>query len=413
MSDVVVGLDIGTTNVRAVVGKILDDNSLQIAGVGVAPSTGLRNGLIVNIESTMKSINEAIEKAELTAGLEVTSCFTTIGGAQIESLISKGFVPISTKSRTSREINKEDIERVIEASRAINIPLDRQILHIVPRTYIVDGQGGIKNPFNMLGVRLEAEVCIITSSVTSTQNVLRCISRAGYTVDGVFLKTLVAADLIITEEEQELGSIFIDLGAGTTDVLIVAEGAALCAISVPVGGQLITNDISLVKGVSFDTAEKIKLQHGCCWEPLIDPDETVIIPGIGGNAPEEIYRTEICQIIQPRVEEIFDLIREKLPQQVKRMQLNGSIILAGAGALLPGIAELAAKEFKTDNVRIGIPSNYGGASEQYRSPEFATAVGVLLEGYNQQKIKNISGPRHEKNSKSMLTGMVQWFKEFF
>lgn len=417
MNDIAVGIDIGTSNVRAVIGEYGEDASLLITGIGSAVSTGLRAGLIVNIESTMKSIKTAVENAEMMAGREVDSCITAIGGGQIESLISKGLVAITTKTRGSREINGADIERVIEASRAINIPLDRHILHVIPRSYIVDGQSGIKDPMNMLGVRLEAEVCIITSSGTSTQNLLRCISRAGYTVNAVMLKTLSSAQAVVTDEEKELGSIVLDLGGGTTDVLVLAEGSPLCAVSVPVGGSLVTNDISLVRGISYDTAEKIKKTSGCCWEPLIGADEEVVIPGIGGNPPQVVSRREICAIIQPRIEEIFAMVRQKLPEQVKKQRLSGSVILAGGGALLPGIAELASKEFKTDNVRIAQPANYGGPVETYRSPEFSTVIGLLTAETNRVRHSGESAKKHGKGGEndkgSVLRSIGGWFKEFF
>ena len=417
MNDIAVGIDIGTSNVRAVIGEYGEDGSLLITGIGSAVSTGLRAGLIVNIESTMKSIKTAVENAEMMAGREVDSCITAIGGGQIESLISKGLVAITTKTRGSREINGADIERVIEASRAINIPLDRHILHVIPRSYIVDGQSGIKDPMNMLGVRLEAEVCIITSSGTSTQNLLRCISRAGYTVNAVMLKTLSSAQAVVTDEEKELGSIVLDLGGGTTDVLVLAEGSPLCAVSVPVGGSLVTNDISLVRGISYDTAEKIKKTSGCCWEPLIGADEEVVIPGIGGNPPQVVSRREICAIIQPRIEEIFAMVRQKLPEQVKKQRLSGSVILAGGGALLPGIAELASKEFKTDNVRIAQPANYSGPVETYRSPEFSTVIGLLTAETNRVRHSGESAKKHGKGGEndkgSVLRSIGGWFKEFF
>ena len=418
MSDIITGLDIGTSSIRAVIGEYSEDGSLLITGVGTAPSTGLRAGIIVNIESTMKSIKTAIEGAEMMAGREVRSCITAVGGSQIESLISKGLVAVTAKNRSSREINEEDIRRVIEASRAVNIPLDRNILHVVPRSYIVDGQGGIKDPLNMLGVRLESEVCIITSSRTSTENLLRCVSRAGYTVDNVMLKTLCSAQAAVSEEERELGSIVIDLGGGTTDVLVLAEGSPLCAVSVPVGGSLVTNDISLVRGISFDTAEKVKKTSGCCWEALINEDDEVVIPGIGGNPPQVISRLEICGIIRPRIEEIFTMVRQRLPEQVKKQRLSGSVVLAGGGALMSGIAELAAKEFKTENVRIARPGNFGGPAEMYRSPEFATVTGLLLNGMSavrsRQEGENRPGAKRGKaDPESFLRNFLQWLKEFF
>ncbi|MGI5173361.1 cell division protein FtsA [Treponema sp. OMZ 840] len=419
MSDIIVGLDIGTSNLRAVIGEYSEDGSLLITGVGTAPSTGLRAGLIVNIESTMTSIKAAFEAAEMMAGREVQSCITAVGGSQIESLTSKGLVAVTAKSKSSREINGEDIERVLEASRAVNIPLDRHILHVIPRSYIVDGQGGIKDPLNMLGVRLESEVCIITSSRTSTENLLRCVSRAGYTVDNVMLKTLASAQAVVSEEEKELGSIVIDLGGGTTDVLVLAEGSPLCAVSIPVGGNLVSNDIALVRGISLDTAEKLKKTSGCCWEGLVSEDDEVIIPGIGGNPPQVLSRLDICKIIQPRIEEIFAMVRQKLPEQVKKQRLSGSVVLAGGGALMSGIAELAAKEFKTENIRIAQPGNYGGPVEIYRSPEFATVTGLLVSNTIAMKEKkadaSIRQGTHRSHSTqgSVLRVIGEWFREFF
>ncbi len=414
MSEIIVGLDIGTSCVRAVIGEISEDKSLLVVGIGIAPCTGLRHGQIRNIEATMQAIHTAIGDAEVMAGLEVSYCITSIGGAQIESIISKGLVAVTAKHGGNREINEDDVSRVIEASKAVNIPLDRQILHVIPRFYIMDGQGEIKDPINMLGVRLEAEVCIITASRTSTTNTFQCIDRAGYKVDGVFLKTLASAQEIVTDEEAELGSIVIDLGGGTTDVLIVSEGTPLYSISIPIGGSVVTDDISIMRGISFESAEKIKKASGCCWEDLVSFDEDVIIPGIGGNPPQKITRLELCQIIQPRIEEIFSMIRKKLPQQVKSKRLNGSVILAGGGALLPGIVELAIRDFKTTNVRIAQPGNYGGPVEIYRTPEFSTAIGLLVANLDKAKSgKADSSKREHKQSSGFFGGIANLFKEFF
>ncbi len=414
MSEIIVGLDIGTSFVRAVIGEITEDNSLLITGIGSAASTGLRHGQIANIESTMQSIKTAIEAAEMMAGQEVTYCVTSIGGGQIESLISKGFVAVTTKHGGNREINSDDVSRVIEASKAVNIPLDRHILHVVPRFYMIDGHSGVKDPLNMLGIRLESEVCIITASRTLTTNILHCIDRASYKADGIFLKTLASSQAVVSEEEKELGSIVIDLGGGTTDVLILAEGTPLHAISIPIGGSTVTDDISIMRGISFESAEKIKKTSGCCWEGLVSEDEDVIIAGIGGNPPQKISRMEICQIIQPRIEEIFTLIRKKLPQQVKSKRLSGSVILAGGGALLPGIVELAIKEFKTTNVRIAQPGNYGGPVETYRSPDFATAIGLLVANIDKAKAGKIEHETKERKSgNGFFQKIAAWFREFF
>ena len=312
MSDIVVGLDIGTSNVRVVIAEYDENNRLRIVGLGKAPSTGLRSGVIVNIEATMRAVTAAIEAAELMSGYEVHSCFVGIGGTQVDSLNSTGQVSVSNKSK---EINQNDINRVIETASHLSIPLDRQVLHVVPQMYTVEHGVNMlqktKDPINVIGTRLYVDVHIVTATTTTVQNIFTCASRAGYTVDGVMLKTLATAQAVLTDEEKELGSILIDMGGGSTDVIVVADGAPICTDSVPIGGLLVTNDISVVRGISTETAEKIKISDGCCWEPLVDKNEEVLILGVNGR-PESIPRTELCDIIQPRVGEIFEMIREKI-----------------------------------------------------------------------------------------------------
>ncbi|AEE16388.1 cell division protein FtsA [Treponema brennaborense] len=420
MSDIIVGLDIGTSFVRAVIGEFTENDTIQIIGVGKSVSTGLRNGAVVNIEATMRALKEAIEAAEMVSGYEVMSCVTGIGGLQIESLNSKGLVAVTGKGKSSREITQADVTRVIEAAKAVVIPMDRQILHVVPQSYIVDGQRGIKNPKDMIGIRLEAEVHIITASVTAVQNIQRCVDRAGYKIDGVMLKTLAATQAVMTEEELELGSILIDLGGGTTDALVLVGGAPVCTVSVPVGSSFVTNDIAVVKGISFETAERIKLKSGCCWEPLIDSYEEVIIPGVGGRAPEAISRVEICQIIQARMEELFEMVRSEIVKKSNLTQLSGNVVLVGGGALLPGVVELAQSVFKTTSVRIGIPGNLGGIMEEYRTPEYATVAGLILSNLNLRRridIKHNNKYNERENTKksggNLGKKLSDLFKEFF
>ena len=415
MTEVIVGLDIGTSFVRAVIGEITEEKELLIVGIGSAPSTGLRNGQIVNIESTMQSIKAAIEEAEFKAGTTVLSCITSIGGSQIESLLSKGSVGITTKSGGNREVNSDDIARVIDSAKALNIPLDRQILHVVSRNYSVDDQHEIKDPKNILGFRLEVEVCIITASKTAASNIAQCINRADYGYDLMFLKTLAAAEATISEEEKDLGSILIDLGGGTTDVLVFSEGRPLHALSLPIGGKVVTDDISIMRGISIESAERIKKNSGCCWYSLVSEDEEVIIPGVGGNSPQIIPRMELCKIIQPRLEEIFALIRKKLPAYVKNVRLSGSVVLSGGGALMPGIVELAIKEFQTNNVKIAQPANYGGAVELYRNPEYATVIGLLVANLDRGQKNTADKPiKTKKNKNNKFTEIVGGiFKEFF
>ncbi|MCR5725661.1 MAG: cell division protein FtsA [Treponema sp.] len=377
MTDIIVGLDIGTSFVRAVIGEINEDNVIEIIGVAKKESSGLRNGVIVNIEATMDCIKSVIEEAEQIAGYEVTSCITGIGGVQIESMNSKGVVAVSAHGKRDREITQADVERVLEAANAVQIPMDRKMLHVIPQEYIVDGNPGYKDPINMIAVRLEAEVHIVTASKTAIQNITSCVNRAGYQLDRVMLKTLACAEAVMHTEEKDLGSIIIDLGGGTTDVLVILHDAPICTASIPVGGNLVTNDIAIVKGVPTAIAERIKVESGCCWLDLLDKDEEVIIPGIAGREPEQTTRSELCQIIQPRMEEIFTMVREEVMHRASVKQLAGNIILTGGGAQMPGAVELAETVFGTSSVRVGFPGNFGGIEEQYRTPEYATAVGLV------------------------------------
>ena len=411
MSDIVVGLDIGTSNVRVVIAEYDENNRLRIVGLGKAPSTGLRSGVIVNIEATMRAVTAAIEAAELMSGYEVHSCFVGIGGTQVDSLNSTGQVSVSNKSK---EINQNDINRVIETASHLSIPLDRQVLHVVPQMYTVEHGVNMmqktKDPINVIGTRLYVDVHIVTATTTTVQNIFTCASRAGYTVDGVMLKTLATAEAVLTEEEKELGSILIDMGGGSTDVIVVADGAPICTDSIPVGGLLVTNDISVVRGISTETAEKIKISDGCCWEPLVDKNEEVLILGVNGR-PESIPRTELCDIIQPRVGEIFEMIREKISSKIKDRRLSGNVVLVGGGARMSGVIELASAVFNTESVRIGLPSNLGGLTDEYRTPDSATAIGLIVA--NSEVLLHKGEKRNRKDSSRKKQGFMSKVAKFF
>lgn len=416
MNDIIVGLDIGTSNVRVVIAEFDENDVLQVIGVGKSPSTGLRSGVIVNIEATMRAVTTAIESAEMMAGREVTNCIIGIGGSQVESTNSKGLVAVTNRGKGSREINRNDIERVIEAARAVVIPMDREIIHVVPQSYIVDGQPGIKDPTNMIGVRLEAEVHIITAVSTSAQNFYKCVQRAGYTSGNLLSKTLAETMAVVTDEERELGSILIDLGGGSTDVLVLIDGAPVYSTSLPVGGIMVTNDISIVRGISTETAEKIKISSGCCWEGLLEEYEEVIIPGVGGRPPEAISRLDICKIIQPRIEEVLNMVRERIAQQTKLKQLSGNVILTGGGALMPGVVEIACKVFDTPSVRVGVPGNFGSIMEEYRTPEYATAIGLIVASasrYGRADDAKSTDEKHPKQANKFWKNVGTFFKEFF
>jgi len=336
----------------------------------------------------------------------VVSCITGIGGTQIEGFNQRGNVAVTQPGRTPREITRQDIDHVIENANAILIPLDREMLHVIAQNYIVDGISGIKDPLHMMAVRLEAEVHIITASKTTIQNVRSCINRAGYALDGVMLKTLAATQAVVHEDEMEVGSILIDMGAGTTDVLVLVHGAPVCTVSIPVGGNLVTNDISIVKGIPSAAAEKIKIESGCCWLPSVHEDIEVIIPGVGGRAPEQTTQTELCQIIQPRVEEIFTMVRGSIARKTNLMQLSGNIILTGGGAQMEGVVELAENVFGTSSVRLGIPEKLGG-TEEYRQPEYATVIGLVLS--NKNSVQGKDGNKNKKNHSAGKSGEKESF----
>ncbi len=413
MSDAVVGLDIGTSRIRAVIGEISENGVLQITGVGTSPSNGLRKGVVVNIENTVRAISQAVEAAEMMSGIEVSRCMIGIGGTHIDGLNSRGVVAVTGKGRDNREIGQDDIHRVIDAAKAVVIPMDRQVLHVIPQSYIVDEQRGVKDPRNMIGVRLESEVHIITGSVTSVQNMIKCVNRSALTVDEYMLHSLASVKSVMTEEERDLGSILIDLGGGTTDVIVMADGAPLLTAVLPVGGIQVTNDISIVKGISVETAERIKIDTGCCWLPLIEENEEVILPGVGGRPPVVIPRSEISEIIQPRMAEIFSMANERVQSVRKTRQLSGNVVITGGGALLPGVVELASEVFNTQAVRIGIPGNFGGLTGEYRSPDYATVLGLVLSAWEHRSAVLPEPGSSDSLSRPVIGRIRGWLKEFF
>ncbi|MDD7416799.1 MAG: cell division protein FtsA [Treponemataceae bacterium] len=414
MSNLFVGLDIGTCNVRVVIGEHDENGRFEIIGVGEAPSTGLSRGVIVNIEATIKAVRSAIEKAENMAGVEVTSCYAGIGGNQIESLDSKGLASITNHGKGNREITQQDVDRAIESARSISLPLDRQILHVVPQIYIVDQVQRTKNPIDMIGVRLEVKVHIVTAMITTMQNIFKCATRAGYQIDGVMLKTLACAQSVLTEEEKDLGSILIDLGGGTTDVIVIADGAPVCTDSIPIGGNIVTSDISQVLGIGMENAERKKISDGCCWSNLLVEDTEILLPGVGGRPPFSVSRRQFCQIIQPRVEEILQFVREKVYSKIQGRKLSGNIVLVGGGARMSGIIELTSSVFGMEAVRIGLPANHGGIVEEYRNPAFATATGLALASVEQGKNSSDADEKGGSDKKHGVKDVLKnFFKDFF
>ena len=409
------GLDIGTTKVCAVIGEINENGSLEITGVGICPSTGLRKGVLVNIEATLRSVSQAIEAAEMMSGREIHECWTGIGGSHIDGINSRGVVAVTGKNRETREIGADDIRRVLEAAQAVMIPMDRKVLEVIPQSFIVDNQRGIPDPLNMIGVRLEAEVHIITCSTTGAQNLIKCVNRAGFKVRDLLLQTLAAGRAVLAPEEKELGVALIDLGGGTTNLLVYSGGAPYSISTIPAGGNEVTRDISIMRNISIETAEKIKLDAGCCWEPFLEEDDEIIVPGVGGRPPQAIPKSQILAIIGPRMEETFKLVKEELDKLSFSRPLGGGVVLTGGGAQLLGAVELASRVFKLP-VRVGYPLPVGGLVEEYRSPAFATAVGLVLEGYD-RALKaglKVSSAAPGPGGPSVWEKLKEWFeKEFF
>jgi len=411
----VVGLDIGTTKVCAVIGELNENGTLEITGVGTCPSTGLRKGVVVNIEATLRSVSQAIEAAEMMSGREIFEVWTGIGGSHIEGINSRGVVAVTGKNREIREIGSDDIKRVLEAAQAVLIPMDRRLLEVIPQNYNVDDQKNIQDPLNMIGVRLEAEVHIITCSTTGAQNLIKCVNRAGFRVQDLILQTLAAGRAVLTPEEKELGVALVDLGGGTTNVLVFSNGAPYSISTIPAGGTQVTSDISIIRNISFETAEKIKIDAGCCWEPFLEEDDEIIVPGVGGRAPQAIPRSQILAIIRPRMEETFKLVKEKLDKLGFSRPLAGGVVLTGGGAQLLGAADLASHVFNLP-VRVGIPLPVGGLELDYRNPAYATAVGLALEGYDRQRKENPvhTGEAKSQGGPSVWEKLKVWFeKEFF
>jgi cell division protein FtsA len=402
------GLDIGTTKVCAVIGQQDEHGLLEITGVGMYPSRGLRRGVIVNIESTVKSIVQAIEAAEMMSGREVDAVTVGISGAHIEGINSRGVVAVTGKGR---EIVKEDVDRVVDAAKAIVVPMDRAILHVIPQEFIVDDQTGIKNPVGMMGVRLESEVHIITGSVSSAQNILKSVNRAGFRVTELILEALAAARAVLSQDEKDLGVLMIDLGGGTTNVLSFVDGSPYHTSILSIGADQVTSDLSIMLKTPIESAEKIKREAGACHMSVVVEDQFVQIPRVGGRPPERVSRKKILQIIRPRMEEIFSLVRERMESQGQMKGLGGGVVLVGGGSLLPGVMELASDIFEMP-VRVGSPTGAGGLIEEYSSPVYATAVGLVMSAAHHEE-GQILGRRSRDHGQSIFTKLKEWFQEFF
>lgn len=405
-----VGLDIGTTKIACIISELDITGELKIVGVGVHTSDGLRKGVVVNIEKTVRSIQKAVEEAELMAGVDVDEVYVGIAGDHIRAINSKGVVAIS---REDHEIIDLDVVRAIDAAKAVSTPMDREILHVIPQEFIVDDQKGIKDPIGMSGVRLETQVHIITGAVTSAQNIYKSVDKAGLKIVDLVLEPLASAKSVLENDERELGVALIDIGGGTTDIAIYFDDSIRHTAVVGLGGKNVTSDIAIGIRTPVDRAEEIKRQFGCAYAPLVNGDEFINVPGVGGREQRDVSRAVLASIIEPRMEEILMLALREIKRTEYADMLGAGIVLTGGGSLMEGVGELAEKVFEMP-VKLGTPHGFGGLKEAARSPVHATGVGLCLFGLEQGKQnKGRKGMAGEDSFRKIFDRMKAWVREFF
>jgi cell division protein FtsA len=372
--NLIVGLDIGTSKVVALVGEIRSDNSIEIIGLGSHPSRGLKKGVVVNIESTVQSIQRAVEEAELMAGCEIHSVYAGIAGSHVRSLNSHGIVAIRNK-----EVTAEDVDRVIDAARAVAIPADQKILHILPQEFIIDNQEGIREPVGMAGVRLEAKVHIVTGAESAAQNIVKCVQRCGLSVEDVVLEQLASSYAVLADDEKELGVCLVDIGGGTTDIAVFSGGAIRYTAVIPIAGDQVTNDIAVSLRTPTHHAEEIKMKYACALSQLAHADETIEVPSVGDRPPRRLARQTLAEVVEPRYEELFQMVRMELQRSGYEEVIAAGVVLTGGSSKMEGAVELAEEIFHMP-VRLGSPQYITGLADVVRNPIYATGVGLLLYG---------------------------------
>ncbi len=397
-----VGLDIGTSKVVTIVGEISPENVLEVIGIGSNPSRGLKRGVVVNIESTVQSIQRAIEEAELMAGCEIHTVYSGIAGSHVRSLNSHGIVAIRDK-----EVSASDVDRVIDAARAVAIPADQKVLHVLPQEFLIDSQEGIREPIGMSGVRLEAKVHLVTGAVSAAQNIVKCIQRCGLDVEDVVLEQLASSHAVLTEDEKELGICLVDMGGGTTDIAVFCGGAIQHTAVIPIAGDQVTNDIAVSLRTPTQYAEEIKIKYACALSQLANVDETIEVPSVGDRPPRRLARQTLAEVVEPRYEELFSLVRDELRRSGFEELIAAGIVLTGGCAKMEGAIELAEEIFHVP-VRLGIPQYVGGLSDVVRNPIHATGVGLLLYG------KETVQARADRSVASVgMPGVFQRMKNWF
>jgi len=401
--ELIVGLDIGTTKICAVVGEVTGD-SINIIGIGTHPSIGLRKGVVVNIESTVESIKKAVEEAELMAGCEISSVYTGIAGGHITGFNSHGIIAVK-----GTEITQNDIDRVIDAARAVAIPMDREVIHVLPQEFIVDDESGIQNPIGMTGVRLETRIHIVTGAVTSAHNIVKCANRAGLDVCDIVLESLASGEAVLTQEEKDLGVALLDLGGGTSDLAVFSKNNIRHTFVLALGGNNLTNDISIGLRAPIAEAEKIKKKYGTCISNQINVDDTIEVPGMGGRKPRKLPRQILGEILEPRMEEMFTLIKREIYRAGMENMVNSGVVVTGGTALLDGVTDIAESVLNLP-ARLGRPQGIGGLVDVVNNPMYATAVGLVIFGAKHRS-ENKFRIRDSNIFNRVMTRMKKWFQE--
>jgi cell division protein FtsA len=404
--NLIVGLDIGTSKIVAIVAEMTPEGEPNVIGMGTQPSRGLKKGVVVNIEATMASIQRVLEEAELMADCRISEVHTGVAGSHIRSLNSSGMVAIKEK-----EVTQADIDRVVETAKAIAIPNDQQVLHILPQEFIIDGQEDVRDPLGMSGVRLEVKVHIVTGAVSAVENVTKCVRRCGLDVCEVMLQPLASARAVLNDDEKELGVCLMDIGAGTTDIAVFTGGAIRHTAVIPIAGDQVTNDIAMTLRTPTKEAEELKVRYGCALRQLADANDIIEVPGVGERSPRKLSRPMLAEVIEPRIEELYKLVQAELRRSGFEELLSSGIVLTGGSALLQGMTELGEEVFHLP-VRVGVPSYMGGLADVVRSPRYATGVGLLLEG-REQYLRSQAARAQIAGIGGVALRMKQWFKANF
>ena len=404
--NLIIGLDIGTSKIAAIVAEMKPEGGFEVIGMGSSPSRGLKKGVVVNIESTVNAIQRALEEAELMADCKIRDVWTGIAGSHIRSFNSHGMVAIK-----DREVAQGDVDRVVETAKAIPIPTDQQILHVLNQEFVIDGQEDVREPLGMSGVRLEVKVHIVTGAVSAAQNIMKCVRRCGLEVNDLILQPLASAMAVLSEDERDLGVCLVDIGGGTSDIAIFTQGAIRHTAVIPIAGDQITNDIAMALRTPTKEAEEIKRRYGCALRALADPQEMVEVPGVGERSPKKMSRQTLAEVIEPRVEELYSLVQAELRRSGFEELLSSGIVITGGSAAMQGMVELGEEVFHMP-VRLGLPSYEGGLSEVMRNPRYSTGVGLLMAGLSQHHRHQIE--KMQSGSFKQIAGrMKKWFETNF